>query len=214
MMAATSLLTVAVTDASTLSASLPAKADGLLPLPPSSAAIPVPAISGADGIAVAALPWLALPVISPAGTSASVMTPPLPPVVLNAPDAPQQWGAQIEWSLKAGVQEARIEVHPQALGPVDVQLSMVDGGLKVHMSAAHAATRELLQEQLPRLRESLQSSGIVLTQAEVGQGAPRRDAPLPSRSARHRSNADDNSIGEVTAAPVWQRRVGLLDDYA
>lgn len=161
-------------------------------------------------------PAFTLPVVAVASAPVALPAaePPLSPISLpmDSPDWPQKLGEQIQWHLGVGIQEARIEVSPRDLGLVDVRLSVDDSGLRVHLSAAHAQTRELLQNELPRLREALQDGGLLLADAQVGREAPgRNSAPQATRPTGR--GGDDAAETAAPLAAVW-RRQGLLDDYA
>lgn len=137
----------------------------------------------------------------------------LPPVPMDVPDWPERLGAQIHWRLGAGVQEARIEISPQHLGTVDVHLSMDDAGLRVHLTAAHAQTRELLQNELPRLKELLQQGGVQLADAQVGREPTGRHSRGQPQSVLQSSKGQQSEA--ATSQPIsWRRSRGLLDDYA
>lgn len=138
------------------------------------------------------------------------------PLAMDQADWPEALGEQIQWRLGVGIQEARIEISPRELGAVDVRLSMDDNGLKLHLSAAHAETRELLQAELPRLREALQNGGLLLADAQVGQQAPGRE-PRRQPAAGAGAEADEATAAQAAdavTAGVWRQRRGLLDDYA
>lgn len=139
-----------------------------------------------------------------------------PTLVMDSPDWPQQLGEQIQWRLGAGIQEARIEISPRELGAVEVRLSVDDKGLSVHLTAAHAQTRELLQSELPRLREALQQGGVLLAEAQVGRESPGREAPRQTTPHATRGTRGEDADTEPlsTRANGWHRRNGLLDDYA
>ncbi|MDO9451374.1 MAG: flagellar hook-length control protein FliK [Stagnimonas sp.] len=166
------------------------------PLPPVASLMPPPLVSN--------------PVVAPPPVPAA------PPLVMDSPDWPQQLGEQIQWRLGVGIQEARIEISPRELGAVDVRLSVDDKGLSVHLTAAHAQTRELLQSELPRLREVLQQGGVLLADAQVGRESPGREAPRQTTPNNSRSKPGDDADGAVasTLPSSWRRRNGLLDDYA
>lgn len=167
------------------------------------------------GLTVAALNTLPA-TASPVAEAARLST----PLAMDSADWPQQLGEQIRWRLGEGIQEARIEINPRELGAVDVRLSMDEQGLRVHLSAEHAKTRELLQSELPRLRESLHQGGIVLADAQVGREAPSREgarqhgahgAFKPEHAPGHGRDDDD---ARATHVGGWRTRIGLLDDYA
>lgn len=153
------------------------------------------------------------PATAVAATAAQPVPASLPPVMMDTPDWPQRLGEQIHWRLGEGVQEARIEISPRELGTVDVHLSMNDSGLRVHLSAAQAQTRELLQNELPRLREILQQAGVQLADAQVGREAPGRDTARNRTQGQGAGKTRDED-DSFAVKPAWRRSNGLLDDYA
>lgn len=147
--------------------------------------------------------------------SARLEPPPLPPPPVNTSrqDWPEQLSSHISWQLGQDVQEARIELAPQDLGAIDLQVRVQDGRVQVHIGAAQQATRDLLSEALPRLRELLGDSGLSLSQASVfSQDAQSRGHPAwPARSGRE---AGELATSELPAALTPPRLRGLLDHYA
>lgn len=157
----------------------------------------------------AAMPAFALPPPAPA-TAVAPLPAPLP-VALDRPGWAEPFAEQIHWRVSEGLSEARIEVSPRDLGAVQVQLSLDDGQLRVHLTAEQAATRELLQTELPRLKQLLQQGGLQLADAQVGQDASRFTGRSPSPS---RSSPQGGEAEAPAAVTVWSRRRGLVDDYA
>ena len=184
-----------------------------------------PSAGATANVAPAASPFAAaMAAASPLSPAMAPPSAPLlaaaPPLAMDQPDWPQRLGEQIHWRLGEGIQEARIEISPRDLGQIDVRLSMDESGLRLHLSAAHAQTRELLQNELPRLRESLQQGGVLLADAQVGREAPGQrqgqhpGQPPTSDGTRTRLASEAEPSAVVSAASPWQRRKGLLDDYA
>ena len=178
-----------------------------------------PAATGSSlTVGSTALPTASAPLALVSNTS--------PPTTATAPlslamdqgDWPQQLGEQIQWRLGVGIQEARIEISPRELGAIDVRLSVDDRGLSVQLSAAQAQTRDMLQAELPRLREALQQGGLQLADAQVGHEAPGRQGErqaAPSQTASEvRAGSKEEGEGLSPSAGIWRARRGLLDDYA
>jgi len=136
---------------------------------------------------------------------------PLSPVDVRDQDWPRQLGERIHWQLGAGVQEARIELAPEGLGPLELRVQVEAGQVQLHIGAAHAATRELLGEALPRLRELLGDSGLSLGQASVSSQQERTPPPMPLRTAS--STAPPEPEEPPIRMPLRRAR-GLLDHYA
>lgn len=168
-------------------------------------AVAAPATTSAS----AAVPVFALSQPAPA-TAATPPPAPLP-IALDRPGWAEPFAEQIHWRVSEGLSEARIEISPRDLGAVQVQLSLDDGQLRVHLTAEQAATRELLQTELPRLKQLLQQGGLQLADAQVGQDASRFAGRSPSPS---RFSPQGGETEAPTAVTGWSRRRGLVDDYA
>ncbi len=70
---------------------------------------------------------------------------------------------------------AEIRLTPAELGPVRVQVTMDDGTANIQFHAAQAATRDALEQAMPRLRELLSENGLSLGQASVSDDGSRQD---------------------------------------
>lgn len=83
------------------------------------------------------------------------------------------WGqvmsSRVVWMAKEGVQEAQLKMNPARLGPVEVKLHVQNDQVSVTFLAQQSATREALEQALPRLRESFADNGMQLTDAQVGE---------------------------------------------
>lgn len=156
-----------------------------------------------------------------AAASSSLMTAPqhrLPTVATDAPAAPfaggvlnalsedfaADLGEHIEWQLGDGISEAKIELHPAELGALTVRIETQGDQARVHIVAAEAATRSLLTQALPQLRELLAGSGMNLARSQVESGGRRDD------------RSDERNPQQAATPGVRRRatRVLLVDAYA
>jgi flagellar hook-length control protein FliK len=100
-------------------------------------------------------------------------------------------GQRLVWMVGRGVQDARLQVVPEHLGPIDIRLRMDGDSAQLLLSSTQAVTRDALEQALPRLREQFADAGVQLTQADVGDGSTRHsrsgaatiDAELPRQDA-------------------------------
>lgn len=126
--------------------------------------------------------------------------------VLNAmsEDFAADLGEHIEWQLADGIGEAKIELHPAELGALTVRIETQGDQARVHIVAAEAATRSLLTQALPQLRELLAGSGMNLTRSQIESGGRRQD------------RSDERSPQQQTPSGARRRatRVLLVDAYA
>tara|TARA_R110001606_G_scaffold395213_1_gene567035 strand:- start:20931 stop:22229 length:1299 start_codon:yes stop_codon:yes gene_type:complete len=85
----------------------------------------------------------------------------------------EAWGrvlsSRVIWMAREGVQQASLKLNPANMGPVEVKLHMHNDQANISFIAQHAATRDALEQALPRLRESFQENGMELAHADVSQ---------------------------------------------
>ena len=127
---------------------------------------------------------------------------------------------RFQFMLGTEVQQARVIIDPPQLGPLDLRVAIQGGEAQVQMTAQQAATRDLLEQSLPRLREMFAEVGLELTDADIRHG--HQGAQNGAEDARSAGTAgafgnDAEVPGDDAAAPVVVRRLegyGLLDVYA
>ncbi|NGY06912.1 flagellar hook-length control protein FliK [Solimonas terrae] len=169
-------------------------------------------------VLTAADPLTALASKAAGGSAASAGAAPLsaPPMTVP-PDHPQfvgDLGERIVWiadaSLDSGIGSAKIELHPLELGSVSVHVRMHGDAAQVAFAADNPATRALLQDSLPQLRELLSVQGLQLLRAQVEQrvGATRAsDTGFSQSRERDDGGAHGAGVRRVT-------RLELVDAYA
>ncbi len=78
---------------------------------------------------------------------------------------------RVVWMAREGLQRADLKLNPAHLGPVEVRLTINNDQASVSFVAQNPATREALEQSLPRLREGFQSNGLSLANADVSDQA-------------------------------------------
>lgn len=136
----------------------------------------------------------------------------------GSPEFSHELGERLLWLVREGVHEARLQLNPRELGPIEVRLGVSDGAAQVSFSAQHAGTAAAVQQSLPQLREMLAQQGLQLGQAEVSQQQPGTGQQTPQQE---RSAAGDarGPAGRGADEPFIGERVrvigrGLVDAYA
>uniref|UniRef100_UPI00117E444A flagellar hook-length control protein FliK n=1 Tax=Luteimonas TaxID=83614 RepID=UPI00117E444A len=159
----------------------------------------------------------ALPASAPALVRAPppLLAAPLPTPDLRGDAFETQFGAQLEWMAGQKISHARIRVTPNDLGPVEVRLQLDGDRIAADFVSAHAETRQMLEQGLPRLRELLGESGFQLAHAGVGNGGGQGDRNPSSSPATGvaGAGAEDGAPSQAPLPPVL-RTIGLLDAYA
>jgi len=157
----------------------------------SLSANPMPAPDAATGVA----PAHNLTVASPAGTPAFA----------------QELGQHVVWLGLQEVKQARIRLHPEDLGAMDVKVSMNHDRVDVSFAVQHPAAVHAVQQTLPQLDALLAQHGLALGQADVGQRQQQGEGG--------RGGEATGAIGEVDAEPAVMASVpvaalGMLDTFA
>jgi flagellar hook-length control protein FliK len=83
-----------------------------------------------------------------------------------------------------GQWQLRFALNPQNLGRVEIDMQMRGGELEATLGAMNPATRELLQDALPRLREMLQQSGMDVASLNIGSGGSSKNGGQPTPQAK------------------------------
>lgn len=115
-------------------------------------------------------------------------------------------GERLLLMVDKGLQSARLRLHPEHLGPMEIRIHVdEDGATRVLFSAHHGQTREALEQTIPRLHELFAEQGLNLSQANVdagrqgafdrqqgGAGAFPGDPPAAEPAAEHAPPAMGN----------------------
>lgn len=121
---------------------------------------------------------------------------------------------QVAVMITQHAQQARLAVNPPELGPVEVRVTVVGDEATIQLAATHAATREALEEALPRLRAAFADSGIALGHAGVFTEMPERH-PDPRQAAGSPANHADlgAALGTNEPPPLARVLLGLVDAF-
>jgi flagellar hook-length control protein FliK len=94
---------------------------------------------------------------------------PAVPVNLHAVEAVQQVIRQLNGRLKSGPTSMRLQLNPEELGAIEVEMIRDSQGVSVTFFAEQASTGKLLETQLGQLRQSLVDSGVQLSGLNIDQ---------------------------------------------
>ena len=145
-------------------------------------------------------------------------------VTINTPVAHDNWGDEfnqkITWLSNQKEQTAELHLNPPQLGPMDVVLKVSGDQATALFTSPHAAVREAVEQALPRLREMMAESGIMLGNATVSDQAPRgRQGDIENKSSGMRtasggiSEASLSINQNVRVSPI-SRHNGIVDTFA
>ena len=123
---------------------------------------------------------------------------------------------RIVWMVSQNVTAAELRLDPPELGSLNVRVNITGDQASLSFTSPHPQVREVLEQQLPRLREMLADSGLELEQADVSD----RSHPGREEDDERRSGAGAE-LEEIELAnqqdelsqPV-QMSLALVDFYA
>ena len=143
-------------------------------------------------------------------------------VTINTPVSHDKWGDEfnqkITWLSTQKEQTAELHLNPPQLGPMDVVLKVSGDQATALFTSPHAAVREAVEQALPKLREMMAESGIMLGNATVSDQAPRsrQDENKSSGSRGAISGISENKksiTSSVRVSPI-ARHNGIVDTFA
>jgi flagellar hook-length control protein FliK len=153
---------------------------------PASISSPTPAtLAPVGGAVLTPLPQPGIDTQTMQASSEFIDVPPVEASV-EQPLFKVQLSQRVADAIGQGVQRARIQVNPQELGPVQIELNLDGQQASVSFSAPHSETRDAIRLSLDQLRAHLDEQGIELAQADVSSGES------------HDSNNADDRTDEVS----------------
>ncbi|HEY4293913.1 flagellar hook-length control protein FliK [Luteibacter sp.] len=130
----------------------------------------------------------------------------------TSPQFAHELGEQIAWMGSGQVKEARIKLHPEELGSMDVRVSLDGSKVNVAVMAQHPAAVHAVQQTLSQLDSMLAHHGLSLGQADVGQ----RQAEQGADGGNGNASGQSGDAGTAGVETVVTSRVsrGLVDEVA
>lgn len=132
----------------------------------------------------------------------------------------RELGAQVSLFVREGVQQARLHLNPQELGPVLVRIQLEGQAAQVHWAAEQQPTRQALEQALPTLASQLSDAGITLAGGGVFErptpdfGAGSHDesgARGPAAGSGMRADGAERAGGAAAEPARWSRPRGIVD---
>jgi flagellar hook-length control protein FliK len=123
-------------------------------------------------------------------------------------------GAKLTWMASQGIESASLQLSPEHLGPLQVNISVHDGQASVWFGAAQPDTRTALQQSLPQLRQLFASQGLTLADAGVSREPPRgQDRQSSARPGTPASGVTAVNLESSGTRTSTAGGLGLLDTY-
>jgi flagellar hook-length control protein FliK len=127
-------------------------------------------------------------------------------------------GEKVLWMASQNHQVAELHLNPPSLGPLEVRLTVSNDQASALFVSHHSAVREAIETALPRLREMLADSGIMLGNATVSAESFNRQQTFDQESGKQRDNG--GGAVELVVGPQGGMAVrglardGMVDIFA
>lgn len=97
----------------------------------------------------------------------------MPPQVLAARIDHPHWGEEFGQRMATlairGDNQVSLHLNPRELGPITVDMKLVDNQAQMHFFSQHNQVRQAVEQAIPQLREALGEQGISLGDTSVSQ---------------------------------------------
>lgn len=131
-----------------------------------------------------------------------------------------EFSQKITWMATQQNQSAELHLNPPQLGPLDVSIRMNGDQATATFTSPHAAVREAIEQAMPKLREMLADSGIMLGNAMVSDQPARNNSDQTSGKSQGKNSAapagtitDASAILETRVSRIRQHN-GMVDTFA
>ncbi len=122
-------------------------------------------------------------------------------------------GDKIHWMRNANVSTAELHLHPAELGSIEIKIVTEDQLARVSFITSSAAARDIIEESLPKLRDSLADSGLELGQSDISQKENGdKPAEKDQQALPENQYIEREMEREFTASPIASR-IGHVDRY-
>jgi flagellar hook-length control protein FliK len=125
--------------------------------------------------------------------------------------------AQVSLMVDSNLTQAKLQVNPPALGPIEVRIALQDGHAQVWLTSHSALTRDALESSSPNLREMLSSQGFSQVSVDISHRSFQDRSPQSqSQTYDSRQVFERGEIsGAVPSSGISPRAaIGIVDAYA
>ncbi len=133
----------------------------------------------------------------------------------------QEIGSRVRWMVGQDQQIAELKLNPPHLGVLEIRITTDEEKTKVTFFAQNPNTKELMEGNMPRLRDLLASAGIDLGDTEISHqsfGERDQNSAMADKGSGHRSDAgldteDINPTGVLMSTQMSRQSNGIVDTF-
>lgn len=127
-----------------------------------------------------------------------------------------QWGDKfaehIVWMGQQGVKSALIKIHPEELGPIEINIKMVKDTATVSISSHSSHVCNIVDQSLPKLRDLMANQGLTLAEVNINSDGKSQGSPQQNNFNQGIANPTED---EVLLTPLNRKPTkGLIDYFA
>ena len=114
----------------------------------------------------------------------------------------QAVGKRMLTEMEKGQWHLKLQLRPATLGHIEVEMRMLSGQLDAVFNAPQALTRELLQEGMTRLKETLNQMGMDVASMQVKDGQTRQNGGKSTPNQASKSTDLVNNDSKLINSPI------------
>lgn len=114
----------------------------------------------------------------------------------------QAVGKRMLTEMEKGQWHLKLQLRPATLGHIEVEMRMLSGQLDAVFNAPQALTRELLQEGMTRLKETLNQMGMDVASMQVKDGQTRQNGGKSTPNQASKSSDLVNNDSKSINSPI------------
>jgi flagellar hook-length control protein FliK len=133
---------------------------------------------------------------------------------VDSTEFPQSLADRVSFMVGNSWSNAKLQVNPPQLGPIELQIAVQGDRAQVMMSTHSAVTRDALESSAPKLREMLNSQGFTQVNVDVSQRSFQERSAYNPPYAWTPSTADSAAPGAASSSTAPRTPLGVLDAYA
>ena len=143
------------------------------------------------------------------------------PLDIQSKQAAHMMGERVMMMLSEGKQEVQIRLDPAELGSMFIKVQVQQDQVQLNIQTQASLSKDIIDQNMPRLREQLAQQGIQLGDANVEQQSQQQQQSeqrqsmqaMNSRSANHTDIVEDNSTAIWMPSKITSNEQGI-DYYA
>ncbi len=126
-------------------------------------------------------------------------------------DVIEQITSQLKVRIKSGETSIRMNLNPETLGAIEVQMTHSAQGISVSFITEQSSTGQLLESQVSQLRQSLKDAGVQLTNLNISQHQHSNQEGGGFKQSQQFVQTSQRGVPQVDEA-IQPQRVGLTSE--